>query len=467
MKNSILFASLFIALIGCGTNNNVTFTTNPNNCFNESGLPYCMAVTVQNNNGGQNFINSTNFAINNLSMNITGASNILSPANNKTLLDPNNCTGTTIKPGSNCTFYLKLSGESYPVQSQETINLTLNYNIQNGIFGSNNNTTGSASLTLHEMSNLYIGQNNQNSAYLSQYNYSGLGSSIQIESADIPQAITTDTTSLGLLYIGGNNGIYAYGNSITSSSISSGNITGANNLFTISGNLYATGLKAATGIWTYSLSGESWTNSTTPAFQFNNIATANANAVSISSIIYIANNNQVYNCATSSGTTSSCVAEGPQLSSPITKLAFLNGVNAPYTGLYAGTTNGLFAESSILTVKSWGTSISSISGSINALITDSFNNLYVADNSGNIWIINASTPTTANQFASKLPLPGVNAMVVDNFGQLLYFTVSNGSSYSLYSCPIGSSLTSCSPTLIGSLGNAIPVGLAIASQLTN
>ncbi len=474
MKKLIPFFSLctFLFLVSCGINNNITFTTNPSNCSNENGVPYCMAVTVQNNNGGQNFISSTNFPINNLSVSISGATNILSPATNKTLMDPNNCTGTTIKPGANCTFYLKISGESYPVQSIETINLTLNYNVQNNIFGTSSTTSGSANLKLYEITNLYIPQDN---GYLWQYNAFGFTGIGQIESADTPLSAATDTTSLGLLYIGGNNGIYAYGSGITSSSISEGNITGANNLFTVSGNLLVTGLNAGTGIWSYSLSGESWANSSTPTFQFNNIATANANAVSASSIIYLANSTQVYNCATSTSSTSNCVSEGPSFNTAVTKLVFLNGVDSPYTGLYAGTISNsgaissLFAESSILTIKSW-TPVGTLS-TINALVTDNFNNLYSADGAGNIWITNASSPTNATQFVSKLSLPGVTAMAIDQFGQLLYFIVPNGNSFSLYSCPIGSSISSCSPTLIsnnaGQTGAGTPIGLAIASQLVN
>ena len=467
----ILASAIVVILCGCGVSNNVIITTTNGQCVKKSGAPYCMSVNIQNNGGGQNWINSTNFPISNINLKITGVSNLQSPATNKSAMDPNNCTGSTIPPGKQCTFYLQLTGEAFPVTSQESIQIQINYTINNTLFG-NSTTTGSTNLTLYELTNLYIMQSNGNlTVYNSAWNNYGL-----VESADMANSLGIDNSSYGLLYIGGNLGIYQYGisNDITSSSIGNSNVTGANNLFTVSNNLYSTNIPTAStfGIWSYSLNNQTWSN--TPYTLGTPVAT-NVHAVSTTPLVYVAgannsgtSNTSIYYC--SSNPTPTCLPEGNTgIVGNITSLAFFSqaSMTPAVTGLYAGTTNGLFVESG--TTGSINTSWSQVSG-----ITAQVNNMVVAkqgesnillagDVTGKIWSINSATPKTAS-LLDTVAGP-ILAMTNDNISGVAYISAGYGGiPPTIYSCI--SNTCVAIPNLNLQYSNPV-IGMAIGSFLTN
>ncbi|MFN7094040.1 MAG: hypothetical protein ACK4M7_01615, partial [Burkholderiales bacterium] len=398
---------------------------------------------------------------------------------NPAAMDPNNCTTTTLNPGSNCTFYLQISNESYAANSQQDISISLNYNIQSNFlqstFGSGNSSSQSTNFSIQELTNLYIMQNNAMLWTMSNHN---LGSKL-IQAAEQINSLAMDNSSYGLLYLAGQNGIYQYGieSGSATTSISSLPLSGANNLFTISGNLYATGLAGATGVWQWSLANESWT-SNSPAYGLQSVMQTNANAVSPTAVIYLSqaslsdNNssgtNLVYAC---SGSTSGsqCAPEGTATPLPITakvsSLGFLSGTASPYTGLYAGTTLGLFAESGTTpsTTNAGWVPVIGATTPIKVIKMDNEGNLYAGDTAGNIWRVTQSAPTVANAMVAALPGP-VTAMLVDNVAKILYFTA--GNTNILYWCQL--SQPKCTPaTNNTSLGISGIAGMAIGSQLTS
>lgn len=460
-KQLALFG-LGMIVSGCGVSNNLSVSTTNGRCANgQTGAPYCLSVTIQNNGGGQNFISSTNFPISNLSVALSGASNVISPATNKSM-DPSGCTSNNLNPGSSCTFYLQLSGQDYPVESLENITVTMNYTIQNTLFGGSTNNY-STSFGIQQATNLYIPQT---TAYMYTLNGSGFNPIGIIESENFANSIATDTSTYGFVYLAGNLGIYQYGGIESStSSISPSPLTGANNLFTSSGNLYATGLNSATGVWKYSLSGESFTG--TPQYSANSVFSANVNTLSPSSIIYLALNNSgsIYACSNSNGS-SNCIPEGKNVpSSPVTSIGFLQSLTAPYTGLFVGTPNGVYLESGTIgtTTATW-VSESTISAYVNALTNDDDNNLYAGDVNGNIWQITQESPTVPTKLGT-ISGGEITNMIVDINAdpEILYVIALNISTYRLYSCILESA--SCTPTNLGNLGGTAIAGLAIGSSL--
>lgn len=472
-----LFA-LVVLLISCGVNNNVTVSTTNGACPSslESGsvsfgntAPYCLSVTVQNNNGGQNWINSSNYPISNLAIAVSGATNIQSPATTSTM-DPNGCKGSTINLGNSCTFYLKLSGEAYPVTSTETATITLTYNVNNQLFGSG--TSYSNAFNVYERTNIYAFESSSTSngsAYLWQYNSTGLSDIGQIESGDQPMTSAIDNNNLGLVYLGGTLGVYAYGNSSTTSSISKGGITsGASNLIANASSLFASGVGTNTGVWQYSLTSNIWA-SNSPAFTSGVTFASNISAISGSAVLYFANGAAVYACNIANNTTTCQLeASGGGLIGNLMTLGFLTLNSVNYTGLYAGTARGIFAESGVSPspANSWTSVTTTGAGTVPNITamtgSSTTNQLYIGDSSGNIWVIKATAPTTVAQFSTGAAIGSpVSGMVVDNNGSVLYFTAGN----TLYSCTLGGS--TCSPTSIGAIGTYPVFGLNLGSNLTN
>ena len=198
------YSGLFSAiLMGCAqTPNNVTLTVNQGQCvtsaypgyesqatlysaaFPMNGTlpgtsPYCAAVTITNNNSGQNANNIqvyqsglyVSFPSLANGAGITSATSMVdfnaagipqsSFANtqqqlfNLNLFDPKNCVTTqganvqTLNAnGGSCTFYLQLSGESMPI-GVYPISLVLNY--------TNGNTNYSVATNINQRANLYLG----------------------------------------------------------------------------------------------------------------------------------------------------------------------------------------------------------------------------------------------------------------------------------------------------------------------
>jgi hypothetical protein len=475
----IVGLSTALLLTACGVSNNVSVTFTNGECAGgESNAPYCMAVQVQNNSSGQNWISSSNFPISNLGVSITGASNIQSPANT-TSMDPNNCRGTTISPGGNCTFYLQLSQEAYPVESVESITLSINYTVNDTLFGSSSNNS-SSQFILYEYTNLYAVESsttNNGSALLWRYNNSGLANFGIVESGDAPVTLAIDNNSYGYLYLGGSLGVYTYNNESTSSSasISSGGIgTGASNLVTNGSTLYASGIGTNFGVWQYSFPGESWV-STTPIFTSGTVFANNISALSSSAVLYFTSQGIVYACNVASSTTA-CQIEGNGggLSGSVRSLGFMLVSGGLSTGLYAATTTGLVLESGSTTSSAnvWNqvtpignseslSNITTLIASANASESGSAS-LYAGDTNGIIWVVNSTSPTTITQYSVGSGVgSAISAIVIDNIGQNLYFTAGT----SIYVCSIASPNTSCTPTAIATIGSNPVVGLQIGSML--
>lgn len=472
-----LFTLIILLLTGCGQNTGISINTIQGQCpSGPVNAPYCMSVQIVNNggnNGGQQWITSTNFPISDFTLSVNGATNVLSPATS-TATDPNNCAGTNVSPGSSCTFYLQINNEAYSTLTNESININLSYTIKNQLFGAGENQ--STSFTVYEITNLYAV--NQN-GYVNIIN--GIGNDNNInnnyyyaESNDIIYSSAVDTTSYGFLFLGGGLGIYQVGgesgNESTSPSISPSTFSGIiNNLFTQGGNLYASPLGSSSPtIWSYGLSNQTW--STTAAYQLGNTNLVNnANAVSPSGVIYLANSNQVFSCGTAtSATSTNCTTEGPSTTAQgsIQAIGFPNGGTTPYTGLFIGTNNGLYAESGTLgngNTNSWipvvESGLTTPVPAINTML--SYNgNLYAGDVNGGVWQIE-STSTNAISATSVTILPGaITAMCIDTVANVMYLVANN----TLYAWVIGSQSP---PTNTGITFSSKIVGLNIASQLVS
>jgi hypothetical protein len=303
-KLFILFFSLFgiLALGGCSNQTTITTEIVQGICPNGvNGAPYCMQVEV-NNTAGQTWITNSSFPISNLSFIINGAGNIQTPSTNQSAMDPNNCTGSSIAPGGNCTFYMKISFESYATTTTENINVTMNYNLNNSLFG-DSSSTGSSSFTIYEVTNLYAAQSN---GYVSIHNLTGSTNFFAESYGDPINTSASDTSSYGILYLGGNVGIYQVGyesqSYTSSSSISPDSFSGiTTNLFTLSSNLYAT---PGMSVWTYGFSAATWSSSA--VYTLGSNLQPNANAVSPGGVIYLATSNQVFTCGSGATTTTSC-----------------------------------------------------------------------------------------------------------------------------------------------------------------
>lgn len=477
-KNLFFISSLGVFLIGCGISANVKVNVSNGYCpttespnISNGGNPYCVMVQLVNNESGQNYINSSNYPVKGLTINVTGAGNILTPTNNSSM-DPNNCTGSTINPGSSCTFYLKIGNESYAVNTAESVAVNISYYINNTLFGgTSGNKYYSYNFNLYQYTSIYLAQQN---GYLWIHNAGG-NSYGWAESSDQVTSLAVDTNAYGILYFGGLVGIYPFGpsnytasKSITNSGAMS---SGTNNLYTTSGNLFALGLSGSTGIWSYGLSKQSW-NSTSAVNSLTQTVNPNANAVSTSGVPYVAINNQVFACPNSSSSTSNnCQTEGNALPSPVTKLAYNLSTQSPYTGLYAGTSSGLYIESGTTPSSAlafWTPITTNISPTINVTSMVSNNgNLFIGDNSGNIWLILNTNPTAPMLFANIPGNQAITNMIIDIPGNTLYFT--QGAS-ALLSCSLNQ-VTCTAPTAVNtvlpSLRTDSPVmGLAIGSVLT-
>jgi hypothetical protein len=500
MRQLIIIITPVVILLGCGISNNVGVNLINGQCPNGIGnAPYCMAVQIVNNGGGQNFINSTNFPISNISMTITNVPNIASPATSPTQYDPNGCLTSTIAPGGSCTFYLQLTGEAFPVSSYESAQVILNYTVNNTLFGGST-ATGNYPFNAYEITNLYIMQQN---GYLTvnnaAWNLSGL-----VESNDVANnTIAVDNNQYGLLYIGGNQGIYPYSISQTalysSISASNTNVKGANNLLVSAGNMYTTNIPSTNSnqLFSYTLNTESWGTAyqaiTTPTTIWKKTITISNGTILFStanSLTSTTPTNIIYYC-TNLSSSYACNPEG------------INGLNLSqvyslgvlaisrtessgnYTGLYAGgfggSFGGLFIESGGMVGNmnnTWSAVTPALEsnaiGQINVLANanDNLGNalLVAGDINGNLWVVNATNPTVANPVViSNQGITGpIVAMIFDQFSGILY--VANNSN--VYACTgIGSPITnniinaSCASLNIPIYGSIVNLG--IGSFLTN
>ncbi len=458
----VLGSVSIILLTGCSVNNNLTFSTQNGNCpGGQTNAPYCLAVTVQNNGGGQNYVSSTNYPISGLTVSVTGASNLLTPSSNSSM-DPNGCTTNSLNPGSLCTFYLQLDQEANAVATSLPITVTLNYSINTNLFGAGTGSNYSSQFTAHETTNLYVVQspNGSNQAYVNIYNSGGINGISTMESQSAPVSIAMDTSSFGYLYLATGSGLWSYGNGNGMQASSESGATNMNNIFTnqsspLESATSPTTMYGTSGgqIYQYTFSSQSWSSLVTG---LTNAAT-NINAVSPTGIIFLTaiNGGQVYSCSTG-GSSSGCVNEGVSLSGTVNDMAILTSTPTGFTGIYVATNGGLFAESgtAYATTNTWS-QVNLGNLQVNVLTADGVGNIYAGGNNGNLWYVNSTAPLVVNVING---ISGnINSLVYDNFGGILYATAGN----QLYSC----TMSTC--TLLGTLGTSSVMGMTIGSSLTN
>lgn len=449
MMKKLLSLVSGLLLVACGGQNNIQFSSQMGQCRDGvNGAPYCMAMTIQNNAGGQNWINNTNFPISNLSLSIGGMGNINYPVTQGSLYDPNNCLGSTISPGGQCTFYLQINSESAAVGSHIPVVLTANFTVNDSLFGGisgSGNSSGSASTTIYETPALML---SSSQGMLESYSAFGLGLPYHGESSEFQANVAANDNYYGFLYLGGNNGIYFSNESgyIGNATNGSSTIQGAGNLIVYGTTFYATpnNLTSLPSVYTAGLLQESfgWSSYATgvnPSTKAN-VSTNNGN------ITYFSSNSIVQICNPTSAGGSNCSQEGIALNYTINALAFsqlgtsVGGI--PLTGVMVGTESGLFAESGNFSspANGWIQFVDSadgtpISGKIVKMVADNNFNIYIADgDSGWIYIARNGGGNTAYRMVNLGPVaPNIVTMAVDLTGQDLYVGTAGGD---VYGCTI-------------------------------
>lgn len=334
---------------------------------NPATAPYCMAVTVQNNNNGTNATNvqttSAGFSLAFTPTAATGATPLSSKLCDNTasgglcapsggagnlgniyIYDPRNCVTTQgvnvvtlTSGGGSCTFYLQLSGTSYAVGSYP---MTLNYNYTNG----NSNYTIGASASQNV--NLYAG--GSSGLYQAIYNSAVTPAQYQWQLFNVTGAPSSGVSSVitdgyGNLYFTGNlNMVYQYnGTAVTQlggalpSNINSLAIDGNNNVY--AGTI-------GNGIYTYSVgaSSPSWTQLSSSIPATANINNVNYTLAGTTSVLYATTPTQAYSCTATSPSLSYSCAQINQSSGPTQFYQNANGINSAGT-FFVGSTNTAFS----------------------------------------------------------------------------------------------------------------------------
>ncbi len=308
IKNiSVFLLGLFVSsgvLVACApTPNNVSLDVTPGLCVTSSypgyestitsysnayplnatlpaNSPYCMAVTLNNSNSGQNAnnvqvyqgglqltysvagVSYSGYLIDFNASGIPQTTYTYSPVQklgNMVLFDPNNCV-TTIganvntlnKDGGKCTFYLELVGESLPVGNYP-INLSVNYTNGNDNYFVQNN--------INQRVNMYIGGNfttpSTNLALLNNLS-SNIAESLPVSfTGGVVQQLITD--SFGNVFVYDGNTVYIFnGNSWQVSTLPEG-VSKINQLSSDNnGNVFAA---TNYGLWVYNLGSQNgWTS---------------------------------------------------------------------------------------------------------------------------------------------------------------------------------------------------------------
>ncbi len=322
MLRQILICVIFNLLLGCAqTPNNITITNTQGACLtggvdaspvnNPSNAPYCMSITLQNNNIGENANNVqvTNSGItlsyqaitssglqtyanaicdNNASGGVCTSTNTgTNQIGNITVYDPNNCAtqqgsrvSTLMASGGTCTFYLQLSGETYAFGSYP-ITVTYNY--------TNSNQNFSITNSFYEKVQLYSG----GEFGLYQINNSTFNF---IESGIQTKAVVHDF--VGRLFFNSNNVVYMFNGANTTQV---GNQLSSNvNSMTIDGNNNLIVSTASNGLFSYPLQnilGGTWSAITDQ----NNLVTPTSNTIGVagsqlSNMLYVINSTNAYRC---------------------------------------------------------------------------------------------------------------------------------------------------------------------------
>lgn len=448
-RNFAMICAMSSCLVACGVENNISFNTTEGNCADgTTGAPYCMQVTIQNNSGGQNYINSTNFPISNLQIEVTSAANNVNyPVTSGSTLDPNGCLNSTVAPGGTCSFFLQLTGESVPVGKKQVININANYTINSTLFGTSSQTA-SSSTSLYQRPSL-ISTNSSGRAI--NYSESGISSVYAAESGYATVVANANDNYYGFLYLATNNGLYLSGNQTYQYNMIE-SITGVNNIVingtnaypvSTTSTIYSSSLKPLSSLyWSFYAS------------------TPNANTVANTAImgggkLFLTDSYNVYLCNSSTSLSGGCIQEGITTSG-ITALGYTTlGQTAsavPLTGLVIGTKSGLFVESGSLGSNANGwvpvylstTTSTSINSSISKIITDNNQNLYISDTNNTIYKMGVGSGNYATSMATidTNSYGNISAMVYDNAGQVLYVGTSGGY---LMGCIPTNGLFDCGP----------------------
>lgn len=434
----VLLPASFI--VGCGINNNVSFSLQQGACADgTSGAPYCMAVTIQNNAGGQNWINSSNLPIQSLNLSVTSqANNVNYPSVQGSAWDPQNCLGSTISPGNTCTFYLQLTGESVPVGQKQAINLTASYTIDSNLFG-NSSQTASTSTTLYQRPSLIVSSN-----YGSGINYSESGiSSVYAAESGTYSAVQSNANDnyYGFLYLATGNGLFLSGNqSYAYNMIES--ITGVNNIL-ISGNMAYPISNSLSYIYSSSfkpLAGTYWSNYAPTA-----TGVAANTAITALGKIFVNTTNNVFLCNSLSSNPSGCNNEGISPPGQINILGYaplgISNTSAPLTGLVVGTTSGLYVESGSLGISTnlWSpvyldvNATQPLTTSVTKIVADNNQNLYIADTNNTLYEMSINKGNYATNLTTIPTSYGqIRAMVYDNAGQVLYVGTTGGNIFGCF-----------------------------------
>lgn len=405
------FIILAISIVSCSnTPNSITINPDQNSCVqsnmysslvtpsplianNPQNAPYCMSVTIQNNNSG---LNANNIQITNGGLSMTysvGSTNYSSqmydpvaagisiPGANQVLgnievFDPENCltnSGANVDTinanGQSCTFYMQILSESDPVGAYP-INLTYNY--------TNGNNNYSISTNIYQRVNLFAG--GSTGLYLENSGTWISGGSLHVP-IQIPTAVTSLARDIyGNIYISTSNLVYRF-NGVSTTQV-------ANAIPGIQINGITTDLKGSAyiatnqGIWKYSN-----TESNAMWLPYDDLSPAHnigpdTNVVAIKSyenfestnVIYATTESQAFVCNTQSD------------------LNNLNGCH--WSLLTGGSSPNIFLT--------------------NALVVDFYNNLYTANESS------VNTYVTSWQNLSFFNQPGKTTGIISTVFWLLF-----------------------------------------------
>ncbi|MFN8770715.1 MAG: hypothetical protein ACK5Z5_00695 [Neisseriaceae bacterium] len=456
-KFLVSFCGLIIlCIVSCApTPNEIVMSVNQGQCLtggidgapmnNPRVAPYCMSVTLQNNNSGENANNvqvTTNgitlgyFAIanngtvqsysspicdNNASGGVCPSGTGVSQIGNITIYDPNNCAtqqgskvNTLMAGGGTCTFYLQISAESFAAGSYP-INITYNY--------TNSNQNYNISTTIFQNVRLYAG---------------GLFSTYTMNKGTWESALNTANNvstmihdNYGNVYFNSGESVFQY-NGLSTTQLGS-NLSGKVNSLTLDSN---NNLLAATqsGLYYYNISNSiAWSSlidtkgvisNNTPTIGIATTESSNTN------LIYVIESNIVFSCVESGAIspTLACTTITPSgtfnyysnsidafngslyvgansgfesytnswesftINPALTGSSYVSSVFVNNNGAYFGiSADALVSESSIYYCSAGGKSCVAESsnsgnyvvGNINALVLDGANNIYAIGNNIN------------------------------------------------------------------------------------
>lgn len=501
-KILILVVAILISSCSIDTPNNVNMSISQGTCAlssyvsgNPTTAPYCMAVTLQNNNSGYNATNvqiTTTGMVLSYTANGTSYSGIMcdptaatstncstgggvQAIGDITMYDPNNCATTQginvttlSQSGGSCTFYLQLSGESYPVGVYPT---SLTYNYTNG------NTNYSITSSFNQRVNLYAGGSFGTvtpPTGLAFYNGSG---AFQTMSPNYTGNTVTSFTSdnYGNIYAGTNSGLVSQYNGTTWNSLPSANTvigTGVTNINALmsdeSSNIYA-----ATNNGVYMLTFESTT------WNILNQANLSTNVVGLQidtsdNIYATTESGLIYKCSV----TNSCSWSQLYSGLPVVVTSVANGAFAlipPQLATpFIGTNNGLYSyNTSWLQYTGYTGSVTGIAESTtdsNIYVTANDNagtesSIYTGTTSGGVLAIESSSAgNTVNGDAFGLVLDSGNNLFIG--GSTLTSTDFGSTTGALAAYLALSSSTSIWVPITGLTGGQINA-LTTSSQLTS